>query len=102
LPLLLTITAETLAAAQWSTGLVIDSYKTFTGCSNYNFMSMNDLGMNFRVNPEIVNITDAFDYSTDPNLVIQLLASSTTGQGFANPTVMYQNYFAKTNGKTYS
>jgi hypothetical protein len=34
-----------------------------------------DLQMNFRVAPEIYNITSAFDYSSNSNLVLQLLAS---------------------------
>jgi len=63
---------------------------------------MNDLGMDFRVNPEISNFTDAFDYSTDPNTILNLLASDTAGYGFANPTAMYQGYFAGQNNMTYS
>jgi hypothetical protein len=61
---------------------------------------MMDLQMNFRVAPEIYNITDAFDYSYNANLVLQLLASESAGPGFANPLAMYQGYYSATVGNT--
>jgi hypothetical protein len=50
---------------------------------------MLDLGMNFKVAPEIYNLTDAFDYAVYPDLVESMLASNASGEGLANPLVVY-------------
>ena len=54
---------------------------------------MSDLGMNFRVQPEIYNITNEFDYALYPELVLDLLASDASGTGMANPLVMYSAWY---------
>jgi hypothetical protein len=61
---------------------------------------MMDLGMNFRVAPEIYSITSAFDYSTNSGMTLQMLASDASGAGLANPLVMYQGWYAATTNTT--
>lgn len=87
------ITAERLAAAQWSTGLLTKAYTSYSGCESLFFVTMMDLGMNFRVAPEIYNITTSFDISIN-NMTESLLASNASGYGLANPQNMYDGYMA--------
>jgi hypothetical protein len=58
--------------------------------------------MNFRVAPEIYNITSAFDYAQDQAMVLALLdADPTNANSLADPLTVYNGWFAATNNETY-